>query len=592
MRVFIQAQIWVAGIFLYGSWIAGKGNYPMKDFDANALSEKEVNVRTSYENPGNAANIIVGEGEYQVFFIDGDKHLWGLGRIPTIGVNNAGKVGIPQRVQAYPDTLRFKTVAGSLHGGIAVDQFGYIWTIGANDHGQLGVGNDERSFVPMLLQVDSAGRPFQDFQSVVAFYCMNKHNGFFALKTDGSLWVWGRPLGGMRGNGTDKTHADSFALRPVRVPMPGNRKVKQIIAGYLAIALCTDGTVWTWGPVPPVNLGYPAKPGDNLVPHQLTSLPPISQIAGGAGFNYALAENHSLYGWGQYGSYMGNSSIGDVAIHVPTLLKNVMDHLPFPIQRIVTNSVCTHVILTDGSLWGWGDNSQGNIGIGEEIDYTKTKMPFAWSFATGQMLVQYPRQVAPMIKFRQVWGSSVYTFYTYAEDDHGQLYCWGRNKTSVLANGIVSPGSEIDASYANAWDVVWPQKVDPFAVAATGTTWVSTCPACITNPSAKACNTYHGPPNNPPKANAGDSITISSTTTVLDGSKSSDDVHISYYEWKQLDGPSSALIDLPGNALAKAYGLKPGRYKFQLTTTDNAWLKDSAIVNILVAGPNNKKSKK
>ena len=371
------------------------------------------------------ARVLVGEGEYQVYFIDKEKHLWGLGRITTIGVGARGRVGIPQRLLADPFDLKFNYTAGGLHGGGAVDENGNVWIMGANDQGQYGNGNLISATLPQKITIDSSGDPFTNVQNIVAFFCMNKNNGFFAVKEDGTLWAWGRLLGGMRGNGTDNTNADSFALRPVRIKMPGDRRIKQIVAGYFVIALCTDGTVWTWGPVRGPYLGYAMSGTQYQSPHRLTQLSGITQIAGGAGFNYALGSDHVLYGWGQYGHYLGNSSIGDVAIRTPVPLKNITNNLPAPIAKIVTNSVCTHAILTDGSLWGWGDGAQGNIGNGDAIDYaipSTSYKPYAWSFYPAQRLVRYPYNVAPTIKFTDVFGSTVFTFYTYALDENGQVY--------------------------------------------------------------------------------------------------------------------------------------------------------------------------
>ena len=573
---------------------AGVYIFKFKATDSNNISDSAT-VQVAVNNPApppatppaSTGKVMVGEGEYQVYFIDQDKTLWGLGRVTAIGVGGKGKVGIPQKVKVQPGNLKFKYAAGGLHDGAAVDENGYVWTMGANDQGQLGIGNKTTTTDAQKITVDNAGNPFTNVQSIVAFFSNNSDNGFFAVKDDGTLWAWGQLLGGMRGNGTDD--ASSIALRPVQIVMPGDRRIKQIVAGNFALALCTDGTVWTWGPTPSTNLGYSMSGNQYQTPHQLTQLSGITQIAGGAGFNYALGSDHVLYGWGQYGNYMGNSSVGNIAVYTPTPLANITNNLPAPIAKIVTNSVCTHAILTDGSLWGWGDGAQGNIGNGQEVDFSNPANGlYAWNFVVGQVLIRYPYNVAPTIKFTDVFGSTVFTFYTYALDENGQLYCWGRNKTSVLANGIVSPNSAIDASYANAWDVKWPQKVDPFALAASGKTWISTCPLCVVKPSGTDCATYPVPANTRPTANAGSNQNITTSTTTLDGSGSTDNVHISYYEWKQIAGPSQAVIDLPGNAVAKVYGLVTGVYKFQLRTIDNGWLSDSTIVEIAVNAGNNK----
>src|SRR6202012_126301 len=125
----------------------------------------------------------------------------------------------------------------------------------------------------------------------------------------------------------------------------------------------------------------------------------------------------------------------------------------------------THVILTDGSLWGWGDNAQGTIGGGHELDYSRTAHPYVWDFRPGGLLQQLPVRIIPSGRdFVAGFGSSVFTFYTYAETIDGTLYSWGRNKGCVLGNGVVScvPGEY--AKYPNSWDVPTPAIVDPLGL--------------------------------------------------------------------------------------------------------------------------------
>lgn len=529
----------------------------------------------------------VGQGEYQVYFIDDNKHLWGLGNVSNIGVNNIGVQGVPQRVLVTPFDLKFKQAAGGLHGGGAIDTAGNVWIMGDNDQAQMGLGHTTHPiYLPQRIMTDSAGNPFTNVKSLTAFFLRvggNGFNGWYAIKDDGTLWVWGAPMGGMRGKGTDGTSRDSLASRPEQIVMPGNRLVKQVVAGGFAIALCTDGTVWTWGLTSNSNLGYAASGSDYTRPRQLTQLANIEQIAGGIAFNYALRNDGTLFGWGAYGAYMGEyvSSGGGAPKPTPVILTNIMNNLPAPITKIVTNTVCTHVILADSTLWGWGDNAQGNIGNGQSLDWANFPTPWAWNYGSGQLLVQLPYHVAPTRKFVDVFGSSVYTFYTYALDKDGQLYCWGRNKGSTLANRIRGATSAMVAAYSNAWDIKWPKPVNPFAIPSS---FISTSPYCIINAAGTACNTYTIPANTKPIANAGPNQSITTSSTTLNGTASTDNVYIPYYEWKQVTGPNTAVMDLPGSATPRISNLVTGTYIFRLVVTDNGWFTDSATVNITVNG--------
>ena len=584
----------------YTGLIAGSYNVRFTATDREGLHTSRtfaVIVNPPSSGLGEGANsnpkTIVGLGEYQTFFIDSDKHLWGLGNISNIGTNGQGTPGIPRRIPVTPFDLKFKAAIGGLHGGGAVDENGYVWVFGDNDQGQHGQGDVTHPILyPRKIERDSAGNLFNRVVTAVGYFVKTSdggHNGFFAVKDDGTLWVWGRTLAGMRGNGTDAIESNSNTRKPVQIFIPGNRRVKQIVAGNFAIALCTDGTVWTWGRVANNNLGYAATGMDYASPHQLTGLSNITQIAGSGSFNYALASNGQLYGWGHNGNQMGDltyPSGNGQAYPTPRVLVNIMNKLPLPIKKIVTNTVSTHVILEDGSLYGWGVNAEGTVGIGKERNWKNYSPQYAWDFTfASDEIVKVPTLIAPTIKFEDVFGSNVYTFYTYAIDKDGQLYCWGRNKASVLAGQIRSANGTITALRQSAWNRTWPTPVNPFEQTAS---YISTSPDCVDGTSTGSpCSTYGIPTNTRPVANAGSNQGITGTSVKLDGTKSTDNVFISYYEWKQVSGPNAAVIDLPASKTPTVSNLITGVYTFRLKVVDNGWLSDSTEVTISVNASGN-----
>jgi alpha-tubulin suppressor-like RCC1 family protein len=448
--------------------------------------EGYAGISVREQDPGPAVPVVVGEGEYQVFYLDRDRHLFGCGaNLGNLGVGMKGTVGLALPVVVTPSDLTFQAVAGGLHGGAAVDVNGYVWTFGDNAQGQLGVGNMDKHGTAVRVEVDSLGHPFDNVVEVCAYFGGNENNGWYAMKKDGSLWIWGSTLHGMRGDGT----AGCPSLWPVQVPVPGGRQVRQIVAGSILVVLCTDGTVWTCGNngPRPFNLGYAPTEGSYLTLHQLAGLSDIGQIAGGLAFNYALKKDGTLYGWGAYSGYLGyyTAAGSGIPLPMPTVLANIMHALPHPIRSIVTNSVSTHVILSDGSLWGWGDDAQGSVGDGRELDYSKTVHPYAWDFRPGGLLQQLPVRIIPSRSdFIAIFGSSVYTFYTYAETKDGTLYSWGRNKGAVLGNGVVSCVPNEYAIYPNSWDVPEPAIVDPLRLSEVKTV---ISPYCRANPDSPVC---------------------------------------------------------------------------------------------------------
>jgi hypothetical protein len=521
-----------------------------------------------------------GSGEYQAGFIDKNGLPWGVGNVTNIGTGNTGPNGVVQRVITSPNNLRMKFVAGGLHHMAFVDVNGFVWSMGDNDQYQHGVGNNIDNFNAARLLVDSAGNTFNNIESVSAFY-LSGANGMYAIKDsagDRSLWCWGEPLYGFRGNGTDSIANDSIVPRPVKVPLPDGKTIKQIASGTMAIALFTDGTVATLGRTNNANLGYtPATTKEYQSFRILPELSGIVEVAGAGSFNLALAADGKLYGWGFFGNYMGIAN--GLPIARPTLLTNIMNALPAGrrIVRVVANTVSCHVILSDSSLWGWGNSAQGTVGNGFQLQHSN---PYAWDFNRDRGVILLPVQIAPGIKFINISGSNVFTFHTYALRSDSTWLGWGKNKANVLAVRIVSATSALTAQRGNSWDVPWPKPIQEFGTYSTA--FVSTSPICITNPGTLPCSGYTPPANTAPVANAGTNQNIAAAFGTLNGNLSSDNLWIQFYEWTQVSGPSTAVISLPGASSTPISGLVPGIYTFNLKVTDNGWLSSSANVTVTV----------
>jgi alpha-tubulin suppressor-like RCC1 family protein len=356
------------------------------------------------------------------------------------------------------------------------------------------------------------------------------------------------------------------------------------------MVLCTDSTVWTWGGVEQYagpNLGYDVTNIDQVASLHKINIPGyagVKLIAGGTDFNYELTSDNKLYGHGKFGINMCNQAI---VIYIPTELTNVTKYLPAPIAKMTTSQDVTAALLTDGTLWTWGDNTQAGIGNGQQYyGFGKdTLHGYSWKYTPNLLSVTTPYHVAPTKTFVNIWSGNLLTFNTVALDNDGQLYEWGTNKGCTIADQISGPVSGNVAYHDNSWNRKWPTPIYPWSIK---TQYIATSPACIYGYSDNTwCETYDwkSRPGKKPHANAGADQTISRNNTRLDGAGSSDDVFVSYYEWSQVSKPANApdaIIDLPAAKRPGVSGLKKGDYVFKLITIDNEWLYDSASVRIKV----------
>jgi len=128
--------------------------------------------------------------------------------------------------------------------------------------------------------------------------------GTLVLKSDGTVWTWGANIGGKLGIGDSNTNR---VLIPVEVHGPGNvdylHSVSAIMGGEVHnVAVKSDGTVWTWGFNFQGGLGD-GTTNDSALPIQagLLSVPPLTNVVSLGGrtyFNLAVKTDGTIWGWG------------------------------------------------------------------------------------------------------------------------------------------------------------------------------------------------------------------------------------------------------------------------------------------------------
>jgi alpha-tubulin suppressor-like RCC1 family protein len=163
------------------------------------------------------------------FFQEGNLWAWGYNNYGQLGTGNITDYSSP--VQTVASGLNWKTITctttqGSA-GGIKTD--GTLWLWGDNQWGQLGDNTTTNRSSPV--QTVAAGTNWKQVS-------MGRFNTG-AIKTDGTLWLWGRNNNGQLGDNST-TQQNS----PVQT-IAGGTNWKQVSGGIAAIK--TDGTLWLWG---------------------------------------------------------------------------------------------------------------------------------------------------------------------------------------------------------------------------------------------------------------------------------------------------------------------------------------------------------
>ena len=518
---------------------------------------------------------IIGAGEYDCYIINTSTHKV---------YNTAG--GVPYLVPGQPTVVT--AVAGALHHACCLDDQGNVYCWGDNAYAEVGNGSIGGSVGSATkVATDSLGNAFNNIVQV----CPGASAAGYltiALKGDGTVWMWGATGSANRGNGT----YGGTAMRPVQIPFPAGTVIKKIQMDLIGCALDANGNVWTWGGVVGYQMPYilaqnKANP-DPTVPAKINITSPVVDIVAGSSFNYALCANGDLWGWGFYPNLMGMGATAGAQL-VPTKLNSYLN-LPNAIKQIAANNESSFALLTDGTIWAWGDNACGSIGNGVELNYATYKnssgvaAPYAWDWGSAELLQAKPVQIAVGLNnFTNIYTGLGDVFYTYAEDANGNLFSWGRNKGGVLGSGMVNASGDILSIYPNSWDVPWVTPINPFGLTKAS---ITSSPYCVLNPSGSPCNEYSIPNVANPTCSAGSNQSISTTTTTLSGSATTanSNTFINYYLWTQVSGPSTALITLPSQINPTVSNLVAGTYVFQLKVTDNNWRTATSQVTVVVGG--------
>ncbi|MEB3328974.1 MAG: hypothetical protein VKQ33_07060 [Candidatus Sericytochromatia bacterium] len=295
---------------------------------------------------------------------DGTVHGVGDGDSSQLGLADGQDRFAPQRVPGLDGVTH---LAAGADFSLALRTDGTIWAWGTDRHGALGDGEATRA----LPHLPTAITGHTGVQSLAAG---QRH--VLALRQDGTVLAWGGNDSGQLGDGTREA-------RQVPVPVPGLKDVTAIAAGAeFSMALTRDGQVWTWGDNDDGELGHKglALHHEALSPQRVERLTEVIAIAAGGGHALALRRDGTAWGWGanhfgELGRGEGRpGSLGLEAAPVQGLTG---------VAAIAAGDGFSLAARADGTVWAWGANGNGQLGIGTH-DFETHPVPVAVKGPDGQ----------------------------------------------------------------------------------------------------------------------------------------------------------------------------------------------------------------
>lgn len=227
-----------------------------------------------------------------------------------------------------------------------------------------------------------------------------------ATQTDGSAWCWGYNNHGQLGIGTTSDRS-----APTRVD--GGGAWAQLSAGdEHTCGVRTDGTLWCWGNGKRGPLGVGPGNRDRKRPVQVgTDTDWAGVTAAGwpyGRFSCGVRTDGTLWCWGDNENGQLGLGADGAPVRVPVQVGTGTDWV-----AVDGGNRHSCALRTDGSAWCWGMDFRGSLGTGGEGGEVPTRV-------VGD----------------QVWSAiSAGEDHTCASSSEDELWCWGWNEEGELGDG-------------------------------------------------------------------------------------------------------------------------------------------------------------
>jgi alpha-tubulin suppressor-like RCC1 family protein len=343
-------------------WVWGQGS--LGKLGNNSTTNISTPI-TTFSGGSNWKQVSAGAYNIAAIKTDGTLWTWGLGAAGRLG--NASTTNVSTPVTTFSGGTNWKQVSvGDSIAAIKTD--GSLWVWGSGSNGRLGTN--------FTTNVSTPVPTFAGGTNWKQVYVGDNHTA--AIKTDGTLWTWGRGLYGTLGNAST-----AQVLTPVTT-FSGGTNWKQVSNGATSTAaIKTDGTLWVWGN------GANGRIGNAVITNAST---PVTTFAGGTnwkqvatGFQHmsGIKTDGTLWIWGTaLNGRLGNATTTAIISTPITTFAGGTNW-----KQVSSGLQYTSAIKTDGTLWVWGTGIDGQLGNASTTDRSTPITTFAggtnWKQVSG-----------------------------------------------------------------------------------------------------------------------------------------------------------------------------------------------------------------
>ncbi len=165
-----------------------------------------------------------------------------------------------------------------------------------------------------------------------------------ALDADGKVYAWGNDSYGQLGQGRD-------IVRSTPTQVAGLPAVSQIALAAHALAIDTFKQVWSWGDNSCGGQLGPREASVTTKPSRVTGATNMTRVAAGPCYSLAVKSDGTVWGWGLVPGYGSN-----IGLRQLSGLSGIVD--------VAAGSTHALALKSDGTVFAFGDNSQGQLGLG------------------------------------------------------------------------------------------------------------------------------------------------------------------------------------------------------------------------------------